>query len=134
MAVEQTLDLAKLGAGIAIGFGAIGGGLGLGIATKGVLDAIARQPEIEKLFCTLDALPERIYEGKMQKFFLDIWEILLTFATRKRKNYESNRPYPRRHRLPQWRSENRHLHPHRTQSGPPDSASAVRVYLRHDPA
>ena len=29
MAVEQTLDLAKLGAGIAIGFGAIGGGLGL---------------------------------------------------------------------------------------------------------
>ena len=46
MAVEQTLDLAKLGAGIAIGFVAIGGGLGLGIATKGVLDAIARQPEI----------------------------------------------------------------------------------------
>lgn len=42
-----TLDLAKLGAGIAIGFGAIGGGLGLGIATKGVLDAIARQPEIK---------------------------------------------------------------------------------------
>lgn len=47
MAVEQTLDLAKLGAGIAIGFGSIGGGLGLGIATKGVLDAIARQPEIK---------------------------------------------------------------------------------------
>ena len=32
MTVEQTLDLAKLGAGI---------------ATKGVLDAIARQPEIK---------------------------------------------------------------------------------------
>ena len=51
MAIDQiataSLDLAKLGAGIAIGFGAIGGGLGLGIATKGVLDAIARQPEIK---------------------------------------------------------------------------------------
>ncbi|HCB11925.1 MAG TPA: ATP synthase F0 subunit C [Cyanobacteria bacterium UBA11991] len=47
MAIEQALDLAKLGAGIAIGFGAIGGGLGLGIATKGVLDAISRQPEMK---------------------------------------------------------------------------------------
>ncbi|MDR1327339.1 MAG: ATP synthase F0 subunit C [Heliobacteriaceae bacterium] len=41
------MDLAKLGAGIAIGFGAIGGGLGLGIATKGVLDAVSRQPAIK---------------------------------------------------------------------------------------
>ena len=47
MALEQTLDLAKLGAGIAIGFGTLGAGLGLGIATKAVLDAIARQPEIK---------------------------------------------------------------------------------------
>ena len=51
MAVEQVAvevaSMAKLGAGIAIGFGAIGAGLGLGIATKGVLDAIARQPEIK---------------------------------------------------------------------------------------
>ena len=43
----QSLDLAKLGAGIAIGFGAIGGGLGVGFATKGVLDAISRQPAIK---------------------------------------------------------------------------------------
>ena len=46
MAVEQVAvevaSMAKLGAGIAIGFGAIG----LGIATKGLLDAVSRQPEI----------------------------------------------------------------------------------------
>ena len=50
MTVEQlaadALAYSKLGAGIAIGFGAIGGGLGLGIATKGLMDAVARQPEI----------------------------------------------------------------------------------------
>lgn len=45
-AVTQGEGLVKLGAGIAIGFGAIGGGLGLGIATKGLLESIARQPEI----------------------------------------------------------------------------------------
>ena len=50
--IEQTLDLAKLdfaslGAGLAVAFGTLGGGLGLGLATKGVLDAIARQPEIK---------------------------------------------------------------------------------------
>ncbi len=47
MAIEQSMEFAKLGAGIAVGFAAIGAGLGLGIATKGVLDAIARQPEIK---------------------------------------------------------------------------------------
>ncbi len=50
MALEQAavqgLELAKLGAGIAIGFGAIGAGIGLGIATKGLLEAISRQPEV----------------------------------------------------------------------------------------
>ena len=48
MAVEQVAvevaSMAKLGAGIAIGF--IGAGIGLGIATKGLLDAVSRQPEI----------------------------------------------------------------------------------------
>jgi len=43
---DQVLAFSKLGAGIAIGFGAIGAGLGIGIATKGMLEAISRQPEI----------------------------------------------------------------------------------------
>ncbi len=38
--------LTNLGAGIAIGFGAVGAGLGIGIATKGLMEAISRQPEI----------------------------------------------------------------------------------------
>jgi F-type H+-transporting ATPase subunit c len=37
--VKTISDLAQLGAGVAIGFGAIGAGLGL-------MDAISRQPEI----------------------------------------------------------------------------------------
>lgn len=45
-AVKTLSDLAQLGAGIAIGFGAIGAGAGIGIATKGLMDAISRQPEI----------------------------------------------------------------------------------------
>ena len=35
-------ELAQLGAGIAIGFGAVGAGLGIGIATKGLMDAVSR--------------------------------------------------------------------------------------------
>ena len=45
MAAELA-ELAQLGAGVAIGFGAIGAGLGSGVATKGLMDAISRQPEI----------------------------------------------------------------------------------------
>lgn len=37
---------AQLGAGLAMGLGATGAGLGIGIATKGLMDAISRQPEI----------------------------------------------------------------------------------------
>lgn len=47
MADVKTLsDLAQLGGGIAIGFGAIGAGLGIGLATKGLMDAVSRQPEV----------------------------------------------------------------------------------------
>jgi len=42
----MTAELAQLGAGIAIGFGAVGAGLGIGIATKGLMEGISRQPEI----------------------------------------------------------------------------------------
>jgi len=44
--VKTISDFAQLGAGIAMGFGAIGAGLGVGVATKGFLEAISRQPEI----------------------------------------------------------------------------------------
>ena len=43
----MTAELAQLGAGIAIGFGAVGAGLGIGIATKGLMDAVSRQPEVD---------------------------------------------------------------------------------------
>ena len=46
MAISTSASLAHLGAGIALGFGAVGAGLGIGIATKGLMDAISRQPEI----------------------------------------------------------------------------------------
>lgn len=39
-------EFAKLGAGIAMGFGAIGAGLGIGVATKGLMDGVSRQPEV----------------------------------------------------------------------------------------
>ena len=44
--VKTISDLAQMGAGIAMGFGAIVAGIGIGIATKGFLESIARQPEI----------------------------------------------------------------------------------------
>ena len=44
--IKTPSDLAQLGGGIAIGFGAIGAGLGIGLATKGLMDAVSRQPEI----------------------------------------------------------------------------------------
>lgn len=36
-----------LAMGLAIGFGVIGPGIGLGLATKAIIESIARQPEVE---------------------------------------------------------------------------------------
>ena len=46
METNLALNMAHLGAGLAIGFGAIGAGLGIGVATKGLMDAVSRQPEV----------------------------------------------------------------------------------------
>ncbi|NWJ95436.1 MAG: ATP synthase F0 subunit C [Chloroflexi bacterium] len=42
-----TGQLKQLGAGLAIGLGAIGPGIGIGIAVRGALEAIGRNPETE---------------------------------------------------------------------------------------
>lgn len=39
--------LKMLAMGIAIGLGAMGPGIGLGLATKAIIESIARQPEVE---------------------------------------------------------------------------------------
>ena len=45
------LGLVGLGAGLAIGLGALGGGIGQGIASKAALDGIARNPDAaDKIF------------------------------------------------------------------------------------
>lgn len=43
--VKTISDLAQLGAGFAIGFAGLGAGLGIGIGIKGLMEAVARQPE-----------------------------------------------------------------------------------------
>ena len=44
----ENVEVAKLiGAGFAIGLGAIGPGIGIGIAVRGALDSIGRNPETE---------------------------------------------------------------------------------------
>jgi F-type H+-transporting ATPase subunit c len=44
----SSTEVAKLtAAGLAIGLGAIGPGIGIGIAVRGALDAIGRNPETE---------------------------------------------------------------------------------------
>ena len=44
--VQTVSEMAQLGAGIAMGFGATGAGLGIGFAPKGLMEGISRQPEI----------------------------------------------------------------------------------------
>ena len=43
--IKTISDLAQLGAGLAIGLAGCGAGLGIGIGIKGLMEAIARQPE-----------------------------------------------------------------------------------------
>lgn len=43
----ETAAVKLLAMGIAIGFGVIGPGIGLGLATKAIMESVARQPEVE---------------------------------------------------------------------------------------
>ena len=43
--MEEVLDLKPLGAAIAIGFGAIGPGIGIGLLAGKALEALGRNPE-----------------------------------------------------------------------------------------
>ncbi len=43
--VKTMSDLAQLGAGLAIGLAGLGAGLGIGVGIKGLMEAVARQPE-----------------------------------------------------------------------------------------
>lgn len=44
--VKTISEMAQLGAGLAIGLAGGIAGLGIGIATKGLMEAVSRQPEI----------------------------------------------------------------------------------------
>ena len=43
--VKTVSDLAQLGAGLGIGLAGLGAGLGIGVGIKGLMEAVARQPE-----------------------------------------------------------------------------------------
>ena len=43
--MEEAVNLAPLGAGLAIGFGAIGPGIGIGLGVQAAMNAIGRNPE-----------------------------------------------------------------------------------------
>ncbi|MCH8190178.1 MAG: ATP synthase F0 subunit C [Chloroflexi bacterium] len=46
-AVSEPIDLKPIGAALAIGLGAIGPGLGIGMLVKGAMEALGRNPEAE---------------------------------------------------------------------------------------
>lgn len=46
-AVAEPMDLKPLGAGLSIGLGAIGPGLGIGLLVNGAMQALGRNPEAE---------------------------------------------------------------------------------------
>ena len=43
--IKTISDLDQLGAGLAIGLAGLGAGLGIGVGIKGLMEAVARQPE-----------------------------------------------------------------------------------------
>ena len=54
--VKTISEMAQLGAGIAMGFGAIGAGLGIGVATKGLMDALSpdnQKSQVKQLVSSL---------------------------------------------------------------------------------
>ncbi len=44
--MEQIITMKELAAGLAIGLGAIGPGIGIGLVAKGALEAMGRNPEV----------------------------------------------------------------------------------------
>ena len=48
-AAGNVMDMRPIGAGIAIGFGAIGPGIGVGILVSKALEALGRNPEAENI-------------------------------------------------------------------------------------
>jgi F-type H+-transporting ATPase subunit c len=56
-------EVIKLGAGLAIGLGAIGPGIGIGLTVAGALQAIGRNPETEGSVRTIMILGVGLAEG-----------------------------------------------------------------------
>ena len=68
-----------IGAGIAIGVGAIGPGLGIGIAVNGALQALGRNPEAEGSIRTLMIIGAALSEAVA--IYALVIAIIILFAT-----------------------------------------------------